>query len=70
MNEVSHSVATPVQRLSVPELRKLPLQESNAILVVQAALAEAIYRNDPQMTDFEAFGENDLHGESSSANPR
>jgi len=70
MSEVSHSVATPVQRLSASELRKLPLQERNAILEAQAALAEPIYREDPQMTDFEAFGENDLHGESSSAEAR
>jgi hypothetical protein len=43
------------------------LEERNAILGAQAALAEPIYRSDPQLTDFEAFGENDLYGESSSA---
>ena len=32
-----------------------------------AALAEEIYRNDPQLTDFEAFGEEDLYGESTAA---
>ena len=67
MSDVTRSIVNPGQRLSVSELRKLPLEERNAILEAQAALAEPIYRHDPRVTDFEAFGENDLHGESSSA---
>ena len=70
MGEVSHSAATSVQRLSVSELRKLPLLERNAILEAQAALAFANFRDGPLMTDIEAFGEDDLHGESSSAEAR
>jgi hypothetical protein len=49
------------------ELRRLPLEERNAILQAQAAAAEPIYRGDPDLTDFETFGEDDLHGDSSSA---
>jgi hypothetical protein len=67
MNDVTRSVINPGQRLTVSELRKLPLKERNAILEVQAALAEPIYRQDSRLTDFEAFGEDDLHGESTSA---
>jgi hypothetical protein len=43
------------------ELRKLPPAERDAILSA-AARAEAEYRNDPALTDFEAFGEDDLLG--------
>ena len=67
MSDVTRLVVEPRQRLSVSELRKLPLKERNAILEAQAAVAEPIYRQDPRLTDFEAFGEDDLHGESSSA---
>jgi hypothetical protein len=44
----------------------LPVKERNAILAAQATIAEPIYRSDKRLTDFEAFGEDDLHGESSS----
>jgi len=67
MSDVTRSVVNQNQRISTSELRKLPLEERNAIIEAQATLAETIYRNDPQLTDFEAFGEEDLHGESSSA---
>ena len=46
------------------ELRKLPADQRDAILAAAAALAEDLYRNDPQLTDFEAFGEDDLYGSS------
>ena len=49
------------------ELRKLPAPQRDAILQAAAAFAEDIYRNDPQLTDFEAFGEEDLYGESTAA---
>jgi hypothetical protein len=67
MSDTTHPVANRPRRLSASELRKKPLEERNAILEAQAALAEPIYRSDHQLTDFEAFGENDLYGESSSA---
>jgi hypothetical protein len=54
----------PIQRhLSAVELRKLPTNERTAILKSQAALAEDLYRRDRQLTDFEAYGEEDLRGD-------
>lgn len=49
--------------LSAIDLRKLPADERAAILEAQAALAEDLYRGDRKLTDFEAFGEDDLHGD-------
>ena len=49
------------------ELRKLPADQRDAILAAAAELAEDLYRNDPHLTDFEAFGEDDLYGESTTA---
>lgn len=48
----------------------MPLSERNAILEAQASLAEHTYRTDLEVTDFEAFGAEDLHGDSSSAETR
>jgi hypothetical protein len=60
MSDSTRSVKDPQRRLSVSELRKLPLEERNAILGAQAALAQPIYRQDSRLTDFEAFGEDVL----------
>jgi len=49
------------------ELRKLPPDERDAILEAAAAQAEEIYRTNRELTDFEAFGEDDLYGESTAA---
>lgn len=49
------------------ELRAMPAEQRDAILEAAAALAEGIYHNDPGLTDFEAFGEDDLHGECTAA---
>jgi hypothetical protein len=49
------------------ELRKLPTNERDAILATAAKQAESEYRTNAQMTDFEAFGEDDLHGASTAA---
>src|SRR4051794_503530 len=38
------------------ELLKLPPDQRDAILARQAAVAETYYRNDPELTAFEAFG--------------
>lgn len=46
---------------SAVELMKLPLKERLKILACTAAEAEAIYSNDKRLTDFEAFGEDDLY---------
>ena len=55
------------KRWTAAELRKLPAEKRDAILEAAAALAEEIYRNNPELTDFEAFGEDDLYGESTAA---
>lgn len=52
------------------ELRNLPADQRDAILKAAAALAEEIYRTDSQLTDFDAFGEEDLYGESTAAAER
>jgi hypothetical protein len=52
------------------ELRKLPYHERDAILKAAAALAEEDYRKNPELTAFEAFGKDDLYGESSSTETR
>jgi len=66
MSDVARSPGIRERHLSASQLRKLPLEERNAILAAQATLAEPIDRSDKRLTDSEAFGEDDLHGESSS----
>jgi hypothetical protein len=57
--------ATPTKkRWTATELRKLPAAERDAILAAAAALAEAEYRNNPELTAFEAYGKDDLYGDS------
>ena len=51
------------KHLSAVDLRQLSADERRAILWAQAALAEDLYRGDRQLTDFEAFGEEDLPGD-------
>jgi hypothetical protein len=59
-----------IRRWTAAELRKLPAAQRDAILTASAALAEADYRNDPALTAFEAFGKDDLYGQSSNSEPR
>jgi hypothetical protein len=58
------------RRWTATELRKLPPAHRDAILEAAATLAEEDYRNDPQLTAFEAFGKDDLYSDSSSAKAR
>lgn len=58
------------RRWTAAELRKLPAAERNAIMEAAAALAEEEYRNNPELTAFEAFGKDDLYGDSSSTETR
>jgi len=51
------------------ELRALPFQTRDAILAAAAEDAAALYASDSQLTAFEAFGPDDLHGESSNSTP-
>ena len=52
------------------ELLKLPAAERDAIMQAAAALAEDEYRNNPELTAFDAFGKDDLYGDSSSSETR
>jgi hypothetical protein len=58
------------RRWTAAELRRLPAKERDAILEAAAALAAEEYRNDAALTAFEAFGEGDLHVNSSDTQPR
>ena len=42
-------------------LLQAPARTRQRVLAVAAARAENLYRTDPELTDFEAFGENDLY---------
>ena len=55
---------------SAVELRRLPAEQRDAILVAAADQAADEYRNDTALTAFEAFGEKDLHVHSSDTQPR
>jgi hypothetical protein len=67
---VSPSPGVPARRWTAAELRKLPSAERNAILAQQAAALEADYRNDPDLTGFEAFGDEDFYVDSSDSTAR
>ena len=53
------------RRWTATELRKLPPAERDAILAEQAAALADEYRNNPELTAFEAFGDEDLYVDSS-----
>jgi hypothetical protein len=62
---MSQSKVDPKKRRWTPaELRQLPRDQLDAILRDAAERAEKYYRNDPSLTDFEAFGEEDLYVDS------
>lgn len=61
---------TTGKRYSAAELRKLPPAQRDAILEAAAAMAERDYRNDSELTAFDAFGPDDVYGESSNAETR
>lgn len=48
-------------RCTPRELRMMPREARQAILAAAAALAEEDYRNDKQLTGFDAFGEEDVN---------
>lgn len=60
----------PAKRWTPAELLKLPLHLRDAILAEQAAAAEQEYRSNPELTAFDAFGEDDLYGESADTQTR
>ena len=59
-----------IHRWTASELRKLPPEQREAVLVAAAALAEDDYRKDTSLTAFEAFGRDEIYGDSSSAETR
>ncbi len=64
------NISSPIRRWTAAELRRLPPAQRDAIMEAAAALAEHEYRNEPHLTAFEAFGKDDLHGDSASAETR
>jgi hypothetical protein len=60
----------PAKAPTAADLRRLPADQRDAILAAAADLAEADYRGDAALTAFEAFGPEDLYGDSSDAEPR
>jgi hypothetical protein len=59
--------ASSGRRWTAMELRKLPPDERDAVLSQQAEALADEYRNNPELTAFEAFGDEDLYVDSSDA---
>ena len=66
----SPTPAPPVPAPPPGELRALPPEERDAILAGQAATAEDLYRSDPELTAFDAFGEEPVDGDTESSEAR
>lgn len=64
------STTTKTIRWTARELRKLPQHERDRILKKAAKVAESEYRRNADLTAFEAFGKDDLHGDSSESETR
>src|SRR5437879_5037377 len=56
-----------VECWTATDLLKMPARKRNEIWKAAAEYAAEDYRNDPELTAFEAFGKDDLYGESSSS---
>lgn len=54
-------MASETHCLPASELRLLPPEQRDAILAEAASRAAEDYCHDADLTDFEAFGEEDLH---------
>jgi hypothetical protein len=52
------------------ELLAMPSAERDAILEAAAIMAESDYRNDPELTAFEAFGPDELYVDDDDTPPR
>ena len=55
---------------SASELRRLPPDQRDAALATAAERAASDYNHDHALTAFEAFGPEDIHGDSADARPR
>lgn len=51
------------------EIGRLPIDQRDILLEASAMVAAEEYRTNPDLTAFEAFGEDDLHGDSASSEP-
>jgi len=69
MNSVN-ATTIAAKSLTARDLRRLPPAERDAILATAAQQAEAEYRTNRELSAFEAFGTEDLHGESASTQAR
>ena len=70
MTPAPNTPTTPLRRWTPSELRLLPAAERSAILAPAAELAADDYANDPSLTDFDAFGKDDLYRSGSDSEPR
>jgi hypothetical protein len=61
---------TKRRRWTAAELRRLPPAQRDSILANAAELAVDDYCNDANLTAFEAFGEDDLYGDSANSETR
>ena len=66
----ARNTGTVKKEWTAAELRELPANQRDTILEAAATAAEEVYQNDPELTAFEAFGEEELHGDSSSTETR
>jgi hypothetical protein len=64
------TATTLKKRWTARELMRLPADQRDAILEAAAAQAEAEYRTNPDLTATEAFGAEDLYGDSANAETR
>jgi hypothetical protein len=55
----------PLKSYTPSELRKIPREERQAIMAAAAALAEEDYRNDKELTGFEAFSKEEIDDDES-----
>ena len=66
----SSDMQTLPRAWTAAELRVLPPEQRDAILTAAAALAVDDYIHDRSLTSFEAFGKDDLYGESANTESR
>jgi hypothetical protein len=66
----STELAPPARPWSAAELRRLPPDQRDAALAAAAERAALDYTHDQALTAFEAFGPEDMHGDSADAGPR
>ncbi len=54
---------------SAGEIGRLPVDQRDILLEASAIVAADAYHTDPELTAFDAFGEDDLYGDSASSEP-